>query len=188
MSLLPDGGRARRLAWLIRFSAEAAEPAFRLPTCAGSPPYRSTAARIAWKTTAKRIYIDGSDPSPYGETKLCFIDRRELEEDTRCPGPTRLSGERQCVHGRWYSHGYAAGEIWYHGSAHWSRHDLAHLFTTREAAEADLYGRKAVSVEDVKALRQAMADAHPDRGGNRDEFMAARERYQKALRQQKAAS
>jgi hypothetical protein len=29
----------------------------------------------------------------------------------------------------------------------------------------------------------AMADAHPDRGGTNEAFMAARERYKQALRQ-----
>lgn len=33
---------------------------------------------------------------------------------------------------------------------------------------------------DVKALRRAMADAHPDRGGDPDAFMAAQARYERA--------
>ena len=35
---------------------------------------------------------------------------------------------------------------------------------------------------DVKALKAAMADAHPDRGGTDEAFIAARERYLRALR------
>lgn len=38
---------------------------------------------------------------------------------------------------------------------------------------------KPVSLAD---LRRAMADAHPDRGGDRDTFMAARGRYEAAKR------
>lgn len=40
-------------------------------------------------------------------------------------------------------------------------------------------GRKPASVSD---LRRQMADAHPDRGGDRDTFMAARARYVSAKR------
>jgi hypothetical protein len=35
---------------------------------------------------------------------------------------------------------------------------------------------------DIKRLRMEMADAHPDRGGTDEGFIAARERYVKALR------
>ncbi|MFE2326097.1 hypothetical protein ACFXD5_19580 [Streptomyces sp. NPDC059385] len=34
----------------------------------------------------------------------------------------------------------------------------------------------------LQALRQAMADAHPDRGGTAAEFIAARKRYEQARR------
>ena len=47
------------------------------------------------------------------------------------------------------------------------------LYASRKAAEA-------VAAGDVKELRQQMADAHPDRGGTREQFQAARQRYQRA--------
>jgi hypothetical protein len=34
----------------------------------------------------------------------------------------------------------------------------------------------------LRALRKAMADAHPDRGGTAEAFIAARGRYERALR------
>jgi hypothetical protein len=49
------------------------------------------------------------------------------------------------------------------------------VFATREAAEAIAYG-------DIKQLRRQMADVHPDRGGTAEQFMAARKRYERALR------
>ena len=45
----------------------------------------------------------------------------------------------------------------------------------REAAEAIAHG-------DMKQLRRQMADAHPDRGGTNEGFMAARRRYEQAIR------
>jgi hypothetical protein len=50
------------------------------------------------------------------------------------------------------------------------------LYASRKAAEA-------VAAGDVKELRRQMADAHPDRGGTNEEFRAARERYERTLRQ-----
>ncbi len=63
------------------------------------------------------------------------------------------------------------------------------VYATREAAEEVLYGwereqerkRKEAGPE-LRRLRMAMADAHPDLGGTNEEFMAARERYEQALR------
>ena len=45
----------------------------------------------------------------------------------------------------------------------------------REAAEAIAHG-------DMKRLWRQMADAHPDRGGTNEGFMAARKRYEQAIR------
>lgn len=64
------------------------------------------------------------------------------------------------------------------------------VYATREAAEEYLYRwegeqerkRKEAGPE-LKRLRMAMADAHPDRGGTNEEFIAAREAYKRALRQ-----
>lgn len=65
------------------------------------------------------------------------------------------------------------------------------IFATREAAEAFLYrcerDRPAPPAPLIKQLRQAMADAHPDRGGTTDQFIAAHRRYQTALRAGQAA-
>lgn len=71
---------------------------------------------------------------------------------------------------------------------HWSDHG-GDFFATREAAEAYLFAperereRKRPEREaDVKRLRRDMAAVHPDRGGTNEEFIAARERYERALR------
>jgi hypothetical protein len=64
------------------------------------------------------------------------------------------------------------------------------VYATREAAEEYLYRwrreqereRKDAEPE-LKRLRMAMADAHPDRGGTNEEFIAARDQYDRALRQ-----
>jgi hypothetical protein len=63
------------------------------------------------------------------------------------------------------------------------------VYATREAAEEDLHRREREQEAkrkerepELKQLRRQMADAHPDRGGTNDEFMAARKRYEQALR------
>ena len=63
------------------------------------------------------------------------------------------------------------------------------FFATRQAAE-DYLARQAgprvrpatPSASSVRALRQAMVDAHPDRGGTAEQFIQAHRRYQNALR------
>jgi hypothetical protein len=138
------------------------------------------------KRTAKRVYFDVGDgwDRDDGVVSLGYIDRAELEDDTRCPGAA--AGRPKCEHGYYSSHGYPPGEMWYHGSAR----GVGHLFATREAAEEYLYGRERERARrrdelepDVKRLRQQMADAHPDRGGTDAGFIEARERYQRALRE-----
>jgi hypothetical protein len=83
-------------------------------------------------------------------------------------------------------HGEPAGHVVKRGRGWW---DCADLFATREAAEGYLFAaerkreRERPSREaEVKAARRAMADAHPDRGGTDEEFIAARKRYEHALR------
>lgn len=68
------------------------------------------------------------------------------------------------------------------------------VYATREAAEDDLYAREREQERkqqerererqepEIKRLRMAMANVHPDRGGTNEEFIAARERYEQALR------
>ena len=41
----------------------------------------------------------------------------------------------------------------------------------------------AAAQPELKRLRMEMAGAHPDRGGTREEFIAARKSYEHALRQ-----
>jgi hypothetical protein len=72
------------------------------------------------------------------------------------------------------------------------------FFATRQAAEHHLYrgdgepagpaARDAALIEAtlieaarIKALRRAMADAHPDRGGTAEQFIQARRRYETVL-------
>jgi hypothetical protein len=69
-------------------------------------------------------------------------------------------------------------------------HGGGDVFATREAAEEYLYRwereqeRKQNEAEpERRRLRLAMADAHPDRGGTNEGFIAAREAYERALRQ-----
>ncbi|MCP3820101.1 hypothetical protein NLX86_18970 [Streptomyces sp. A3M-1-3] len=65
----------------------------------------------------------------------------------------------------------ADGEV-YSRNRHWSAPDF-HLYlappVVEQAAKPDLAG-----------LKQAMAAAHPDRGGSDAEFIAARQRYERA--------
>jgi hypothetical protein len=63
------------------------------------------------------------------------------------------------------------------------------VYATREAAEAYLYSperdrerERQEQEPEVKRLRREMADAHPDRGGTDEGFIAAREAYERALR------
>jgi hypothetical protein len=93
-------------------------------------------------------------------------------------------------------HGHAHGNCWHGtaaGVAHLSssseHHGGGSVHATREAAEEHLYSwereqeRKRQEGEpELKRLRMAMADAHPDRGGTNEDFIAARERYEQALR------
>jgi hypothetical protein len=54
-----------------------------------------------------------------------------------------------------------------------------HLFASKAAAE-DYVFPPAATGPDLRELRMAMADAHPDRGGTREGFEAARARYLRA--------
>lgn len=54
-----------------------------------------------------------------------------------------------------------------------------HLFASKSAAEDYVFPAPAAG-PDLRDLRMAMADAHPDRGGSREEFEAARARYLRA--------
>jgi hypothetical protein len=134
------------------------------------------------KKTAKLIYYtsDSWDRREAVVSPGC-ISRQEFETDTRwehCP-----PGEDPC------RHGYPAGVIPIPGDRHRPGPAGRLFFATREAAEDDLYRGKRERAEQaapeavlIKQLRQAMADAHPDRGGTAEQFIQAHRRYQTALR------
>ena len=84
-------------------------------------------------------------------------------------------------------HAYRLGECLYGspaGQAGKRRDSSYHgrdFYATREAAQAELdAGYEKHEPADLRELRMAMADAHPDRGGTAEEFMAARQRYKRA--------
>jgi hypothetical protein len=52
------------------------------------------------------------------------------------------------------------------------------LYATIELARAELPGKPPAV--DLKALRRAAAEAHPDRGGTHEAFLAANGRYERA--------
>jgi hypothetical protein len=94
-----------------------------------------------------------------------------------------------CPHGQDpCRHGYPAGQIVIPGDRHRRPWDGWLFCATREAAEAELDGdresqRKRQEDEpELKRLRMEMANAHPDRGGTNEGFIAARKRYKEALR------
>jgi hypothetical protein len=83
----------------------------------------------------------------------------------------KASGQISEPGGRWYTTG-------------------GDFYATREAAEEYLYRwerererRLAEQGPELKRLRMAMADAHPDRGGTNEGFIAARKAYERAMRQ-----
>lgn len=113
-------------------------------------PFRVT------RKTAKRVYYVRRGLR-FGPEYIAFIDREALERD----------GEVRRKSGHWWE-------------------DDHHLFATRDAAEAHIgIGAGAdrpfaPEVPDLAQLKQEMADAHPDRGGTAEEFIAARKRYESA--------
>ncbi len=87
-------------------------------------------------------------------------------------------------------HGSAAGV----GDLPGRHYNGGTVYATREGAEDALYAREREEEREqqerererqdpeIKRLRMAMANVHPDRGGTDEEFIAARERYGQALR------
>ena len=158
------------------------------------------------KKTAQLIYYtsDTWDRREVVVSPGC-ISREQFETDTRCPArggcgedcPADTRGWRCAQHGYTWEHcphgedrcrhGYPAGVIPVPGDHHRPGPARRLFFATREAAEADLYrgerGRAEPAAREapsIKELRRAMADAHPDRGGTAEQFMAAGRRYQTA--------
>jgi hypothetical protein len=188
------------------------------------------------KKTPKRVYYEaGGSWDKYEQVHtLAWIDREELETDTRCkeecprtiPVPQLLCAphgsdfahcvhfgqrerERECWmppgcadacpvdthgakcgrHGYTFAHcphghnagrcprGSPAGQAGKHRDSSYHGSDF---YTTCEAAQAELDGYEKHEPADLRELRMAMADAHPDRGGTAEAFMAARQRYKRA--------
>ena len=137
-------------------------------------PRRWVQAVLIVRKTAKRIYYT-SDTWDRAEAVVSpgCISRQEFETDTRYRADRR---------------GYPAGVIPVPGARPGSAGRL--FFATRQAAEHHLYrgdGEQAgPAARDaaqtlIKALRRAMADAHPDRGGTAEQFIQARRRYETVL-------
>ena len=133
------------------------------------------------RKTAKRIYYtsDSWDRREAVVSPGC-ISREQFETDTRCHDDRRGDTAAGPV--------YPAGVIPIPGDR--DRPGPGRLFfATREAAEDYLYrgeperaGQAARDAPSIKALRRAMASAHPDRGGTAEQFIEAHRRYQTALR------
>jgi hypothetical protein len=104
------------------------------------------------RVTPRRVYFDSSlhDKRQY----IHFVDRQKLEQD---------------------------GEIWHHQTRTRLYTEMPTVRTFRDQihSRSDLNPHKRVppSEADVSALRKAMADTHPDRGGDREQFEAARASY-----------
>lgn len=116
-------------------------------------PFRIT------RKTPKRVYY-ARQCYRWGRTGAGFIDRAALERD----------GEVVRRSGRWWE-------------------DDFRLFATLAAAEAHIgigqhagMGQHAPEVPGLAQLKQEMADAHPDHGGSDEGFIAARKRYEAAVR------
>jgi hypothetical protein len=133
------------------------------------------------KITPKRIYYNRTrrDAVDEGVITLSYVSREALETDTRCPGPE--TGARYCEHGYFSRHGYPAGEV-LAGTGWESRH----LFASGAAAQDYLNIRTGRQQQEdhkvqLKRLKREMAAVHPDRGGSNEEFITARQRYERAL-------
>ncbi len=117
------------------------------------PEIRETVPFRVTRKTAKRVYYVRQQYRGGRET-IGFVDRDALERDGEV---TRRSG-------------------------HWWEED-SRLFATLDAAEEYIgIGRHAPKAPDLAQMKQEMADAHPDRGGTAEEFIAARDRYERAVR------
>lgn len=172
-----------------------------------NPPYetRKGIAEIPIvKKTPKRIYYDdtGDRDRENGVVTLGYIDRLEFETDTRCRQecPVGTPGTGCAAHGYAWPHcphGHRPGEC-HHGSPAGQADRPGYrwygrggtFFATREVAEEDLYRwereqerKRREAGPELRRLRTEMAAAHPDRGGTNEGFMAARKRYEQALRQ-----
>ena len=157
-------------------------PCARIGHGRSAQPRRWVQAVPIVRKTARWIYYT-SDTWDRAEAVVSpgCISRQEFETDTRYRADHR---------------GYPAGVIPVPGARPGSAGRL--FFATRQAAEHHLYrgdgepagpaARDAALIEAtqieaalIKALRRAMADAHPDRGGTAEQFIQARRRYETVL-------
>jgi hypothetical protein len=121
------------------------------------------AFRITKKAPKRIYYVRSHRYAALGEDpEIGYISSQELESDTRCCGA-------DCWHGTPPGE-ISTGRRWYE--------DDSWLYATREQAQAvvDAHTRSPGG-KDLKQLRREMADAHPDRGGTPERFMAARTAY-----------
>ena len=115
------------------------------------PEIRETVPFRVTRKTAKRVYYVRQQYRGGRET-IGFVDREVLERDAEV---IRRSG-------------------------HWWEDDFR-LFAELDTAEAHIgIGRHAPKDPDLAQLKQAMAAAHPDRGGTAEKFIAARSKYERA--------
>jgi hypothetical protein len=147
-------------------------PCARIGHGRSAQPRRWVQAVPIVRKTAKWIYYT-SDTWDRAEAVVSpgCISRQEFETDTRYRADRR---------------GYPAGVIPIPGARPGSAGRL--FFATRQAAEHHQYrgdgeraGPDAPGTALIKALRRAMADAHPDRGGTAEQFIQARRRYETVL-------
>lgn len=112
------------------------------------------------KKTPKRIYYTREGAIPWADADdIGYIDRQDLESDG-------VAYQRSRRNQRDYR-----------------------LYESRERAEAVVFGEQAAEEQDdLRELRQAMAKAHPDRGGTSEGFIAARKRYEDALKKARVKS
>lgn len=122
------------------------------------------------KRTAKRIfYVRGHEridehSEPIDDGNFGFI-ARDTDNDIGFVDRMKLETE-----GHVYNRGH-----------HWSSEDH-HLYASLETLRASFYREDKVKPVDLAALKAAMADAHPDKGGSSAAFIEARAAYVAARR------
>lgn len=124
------------------------------------------------KRTPKRIYfLRSSEP---GEYETGYVDRELIETtgwayyhrfDKIYAEPPKLPNDKPFIPPPFNPGSYADSDPY-----------------MDRLQEAIVRLRQDRALPDLKVLKQAMADAHPDRGGTSEAFIAARERYVTAKR------
>jgi hypothetical protein len=127
------------------------------------------------------LHVDvfrGRWKAQYGAHREGCADPCPLEQSVVC----REHGYtwEHCPHGQPAGrclHGYPAGQASRPGGHWWDYGGV--FFATREAAEEYLYSREREQEREpeLKRLRREMVEAHPDRGGSHEAFIAAERAY-----------